>query len=145
MKKNLWMNIFFLVLLLSSCKSYLPIDRIKPKIPKEQQSIMFEERQLERLHVGDSLQIYQLEEEPLFLIFHSVSTDSIRGVVVKKGTKKLDVPIDSGILINQVKAIEVRKKDSTKTWLVIGLSLPVFILSIALIDVAINGYGYYGW
>lgn len=92
MKKNLWVTIFFVVLLLSSCKSYMPIDKIKPKVQKEIQSITFEERQLERLHVGDSIKILYSEKDPLFLIFHSVSTDSIKGIVWKKGTKKLDLP-----------------------------------------------------
>ena len=144
MKKITLLNILLLALVFSACKTYLPIDRIKPKVQKDQQRIAFEERQLERLHVGDSLQIEQSEVDPLFLIFHSVSTDSIKGVVWKRGAKKLEVPIDSGVPINQVKSIKVRKKDGTKTLLFVGIGFPVLIFGIGLIVVAVSGIGITG-
>lgn len=140
MKKILWLTILFLILLFSACKSYLPIDRVKPKVQKDRQSIAFEERQLEKLQVGDTIKIYQSVEDPLFLIFHSVSNDSIKGIVWKNGTKNLDIPIYSGVPILQIKAIEVRKIDSTKTWLVIGLAVPVLIIGITILRWIIVGF-----
>jgi hypothetical protein len=123
----------------------MPIDKIKPIVQKKQQSLAFEERQLERLRVGDSLQIERLEGDPLYLIFHSISNDSIKGVVWKNDGRKLQVPIDSGIPINQVEAIKVRKFDATSTLLFIGVGLPVFTIAIGIGYLAICECLNFGW
>jgi hypothetical protein len=140
MKKVIFLNtLLFLILFLPACKTYMPIDKIKPIVQKQQQSLAFEERQLERLRVGDSLQIERLEGDPLYLIFHSISNDSIKGVVWKNDGRKLQLPIDSGIPIYQVVAIKVRKFDAPRTLLVVGLGLVVFTVAVGLFFISVYG------
>lgn len=125
-------RLFCLILFLTACKTYQPIDWVKPKVQKEQRTLAFEERQLEKLSVGDSLHIERLNADPVFLIFHSISNDSIKGVVWKTDKRRLQIPIESGIPIRQVKAIEVRKFDTSSTLLFVFVALPVFTLGIAV-------------
>jgi hypothetical protein len=88
-----FIGLLLLILFLPACKTYQPIDWVKPKHQKEQRTLAFKERQLERLSVGDSLQIERLDAAPVFLLFHSISNDSIKGVVWKTDKRRLQIPI----------------------------------------------------
>lgn len=119
---------------MGSCKTYQPIDLIRPKVKKEERTLSFEMRQLDRLDEVDSLKIEGLDKDDLFLIFQSISNDSIKGTIWKKGGKKLQEPIDSGVPIKEMRAIYVRKYDSTTTLMLIFVGFPVAAIGTFLLS-----------
>jgi hypothetical protein len=138
-KKQITWILLIGIILCSSCKVYQPIDLISPKVEKGERTLGFEMRQLERLVVGDSLKIERSSKDDTFLIFQSISNDSINGLVWKKGTKKLSEPFNSGIPINDVDAIHVRKYDSQATLLLVFVGIPVAAIAGFFIVFAIGG------
>lgn len=137
MKKLLPLSFVFTLIL--SCKVYQPVDRIKPNLPKDERSIIFQLDQLERINLGDSLRLKTLDQKYHYLIFHSVQNDSLKGIFWKSTALKIDHQIDSGVLLSEIQELYVRKKN---TGLTIAAMVGAVGLSLVLISlIAINTGG----
>lgn len=127
-----------LMALLFSCKVYRNIDYINPPIPKGERSKTFEPRQIERVEPGDKLYLVMKNETSYDIVYSIVENDSIKGVFLQKNNKRIKIPIETGVSINEVLSLKVKKTSIPAT---LGLMFGVGTLSLILVtDMVFTSY-----
>lgn len=101
-------NLILILLLLSSCKAYRPIDTVTKEIPKEERSKMFVSRQLDQISPGDSLEVKMKDGNTYLVIYQLTKNDSLNGLFWKKNLKNLKVPIESAVHLGQIEALKIK-------------------------------------
>ncbi|MEN2283675.1 hypothetical protein AAGF08_16145 [Algoriphagus sp. SE2] len=118
--------IILLFMSFTSCKTYQKVDWIKPPLPKEERSILFESRQLSRLKEGDKIYIKTKDSLSYDIVYSMVQNDSIKGQFLQKNNRRIKVPIDTGIPLSQVHMLKVKKSNLLAS-IGVGVIVPVSI------------------
>lgn len=111
MKKMVLIGIFLIMtlLLVSSCKVYRQVDSVSPEVSKEERSKSFELRQIEQINHGDSLYVKMKDGNNFHAIYEKAENDSLKGLFWQKNDKKMVIAMESGVPLQQIESLKVRR------------------------------------
>jgi hypothetical protein len=114
-QKFVYLYIFAIAILLTSCKAYRNLENINPRVSKENQAVPFDKNELKKLIPGDQIVVESTSGFKQYLIYQNFTEDKLVGSVWKEDQSKPETPKSIEIPFEEIEQVRVRRVSAAAT------------------------------